>query len=450
MGLSLMRRLSGIAEWPAERRFVRMLLLAYGAFILYGTFIPFRFSADPNLLHHQLSRAQILPYQAGVKNFSIPDVVSNILLFVPFGTLVVGAGVRIRGAHFPWARVVLVGGYGLGFGLAIEAGQVFTPYRTTSLLDTTCNAIGAVIGAILGYCLLRSLGSRRKLSIPHLLRERPTVLLLGVVVLAAMADAFYPFEPTLDVSTVLGNLKRGRWFPFQDGPYRALGDMLVDKILLFAVLGDVARRSLADRDGALSVLRQVWLPTVLFAASLEGGKLFFMGRAPNVESLLLASLGALLGILVVPLLAATTMVTKHPIEILFGLALLLIVYAELTPFTWAVSADAVAAKASRVEWLPMASYYRAEPRRALFDLGKKVFLVCPLGVLAAARRTAVTSPGRRWMAATWGFGVGIILETFQLLQVSRLPSTTDVLVFGASAWIGAVLFERYRAIVNGA
>src|SRR5262249_4726934 len=55
-----------------------------------GSFIPFRFSDDPEFVRSQFVRFFAPPYDHGVRRFSLPDVVSNVLLFVPFGLLCVG------------------------------------------------------------------------------------------------------------------------------------------------------------------------------------------------------------------------------------------------------------------------------------------------------------------------------------------------------------------------
>jgi hypothetical protein len=39
----------------------------------------------------------------------------------------------------------------------------------------------------------------------------------------------------------------------------------------------------------------------------------------------------------------------------------------------------------------------------------------------------------------------IAIELTQVLLSSRIPSTTDVIIFSASAWVGIVLFEGYRS-----
>ena len=236
--------------------------------------------------------------------------------------------------------------------------------------------------------------------------------------------------------------------PFRHGAHRFLGDLIVEKVLVFALLGDLVRRSLDTGKAWFSGALPAALLTYAFAAAVEGGKLFFVARTPNAENFLLGSLGGVMGALLGRLLADMPPVRRRPLDVLLVLALLLIAYSELTPFDWMISREAIGAKTLRVEWLPVASYYEADPEMALFDLGKKSVLGCALGVLVQARRASRGLPRRLWLPAAWGLGAGAILEASQLLQVSHKPSTTDVLIFGVAAWAGCALYARYRTLVR--
>ena len=112
----MMIRVTSQAEvLPSGRRLTRLLLLFYCIFILYGSFIPFNFTAHPRRVGERLSRALIIPYQGGAKNFSVPDVASNVLLFIPFGALGVSLLLVGPGARRPWQSVAVTGGLGLVF-----------------------------------------------------------------------------------------------------------------------------------------------------------------------------------------------------------------------------------------------------------------------------------------------------------------------------------------------
>jgi len=63
-------------------------------FVVYGSFFPFDFTADPAVVRAHASRIVLRPFEAnGKRAFSIPDVASNLLLGVPAGLLLVAGGV---------------------------------------------------------------------------------------------------------------------------------------------------------------------------------------------------------------------------------------------------------------------------------------------------------------------------------------------------------------------
>src|SRR5262249_38345818 len=130
----------------AERKLLRWIFFFYCLFILYGSFIPFRFSDDPEFV-----RFFAPPYDHGVRRFSLPDVVSNVLLFVPFGLLWVGGEFSLRLQSRFWRVAFTTGLLGLLSGLVIESGQMFSPGRIASILDALCNGIGSATGAAAGY-----------------------------------------------------------------------------------------------------------------------------------------------------------------------------------------------------------------------------------------------------------------------------------------------------------
>src|SRR4029077_13460763 len=156
--------------------------------------------------------------------------------------------------------------------------------------------------------------------------------------------------------------------------------------------------------------------------------------------------GALLGILFLPTLAEADICRRYPIEILMALVLGLVTYSELSPFDWIKSMDELPARLSKVEWLPFGAYYGADTQSALFDLGKKLFVIGPLGFLIAARAQQKNALRRRIVVALVGLLTGTALEAGQILLRSRIPSITDVLLFGLATWAGAVIFERFSLL----
>jgi VanZ family protein len=265
-----------------------------------------------------------------------------------------------------------------------------------------------------------------------------------LLLLASVADAYYPFDVTLDVSAVWHNLKNSRLIPFAGGLRRFWLDLFVEKILLFTAIGYLALQNLPQ--GTVHTRRLAWAACSVIAMLIEVGKLFFVGRVPNLDNVVLSSLGALVGVLLIPPLAATSFARQHARRILVILILCIIAYVELSPFDWIRSADQIPFRVAMIEWLPFSSYYGAEPQAALFDLAKKLFLLGSLGFLIAAGTRDVSPRKRQRIAAMVGLLVGLVLEGGQIALQSRNPSLTDVLLFGGAAWAGAVVFERYRRI----
>ncbi len=438
----------GLAELRisfAERKLLRWLFFFYCLFILYGSFIPFRFSDDPEFVRSQFVRFFTPPYEHGVRRFSLPDVVSNVLLFVPFGLLWVGGEFSLRMQSRLGKAAFTVGLLGLLSGLVIESGQMFSPGRTASILDALCNGIGSGTGAAAAYLLFRAFRGSFGLGLLQLLRQRPSLVLLALLLMVSITDAYYPFDVTLDVSTVWQNVKNTQLIPFV-GVHRSWLDLLVEKTLLYAAIGYLALRNLPG--GTAPNPKLAWIACSAIGVLIEAGKLFFARRAPNIDNVLFSSLGALVGVVLVPPLAATGIARRHPSRVLVILILCIIAYVELSPFDWIRSTDEIPLRIAKIEWLPFSSYYSAEPQAALFDLAKKLVLLGPLGFLVAqGRRNG--SPRRRYvLAAATGLLLGLILEAGQIGLQSRNPSLTDVLLFGGAAWAGAVAFERYRRIVD--
>lgn len=429
------------AETPLiERRALRWLLLFYCLFILYGSFIPFRFSADAAFVYSQWGRFFAPPFVNGVRQFSILDVVSNVLLFIPFGFVWVGSEIGRPILSRLFGVTLVVSGVGFLFGMLIEVGQMFSPGRTASILDAVCNGFGAGIGGTFGYVIFRALRGYLGPAVTAILRERPLLLVLLLLMMAVLADAYYPFEITLDVSTVWDNLKHIQWVPFVGGPHRFWMYLVVEKVFFFAAISYLAIVDLR-RYRLRSPAPLAWCLCIAFAFAVETGKLFFVGRVPNAENFVLAGFGALIGIVLVVPAAETACLRRNSSFVLLVLILAVQVYSELSPFDWISSANELPARIAKIEWLPFSAYYGADPQSALFDLGKKFFIVGPLGFILASRKRR-----GRLLAALVGLISGVILEACQVALRSRTASITDVLVFGVAAWLGAVVYERFLRI----
>ncbi len=431
-------------DW--HKRTARRLLLAYCLFIVYGCFLPFRFNFDPNFVAWRWEVFLLEPMRGNLPRVSVPDAVSNVLLFFPFGILcawAIAANHARRGAFLP---VLLTTACGVGFGIVIESGQTLSPWRSPSLIDILSNAIGAFIGAAFGRISFRPVQGWGQGRFGRLLREQPSWLALGYLMAGVLIDSFYPFAITLDISTVWRNIRWSHWLPFH-GPLRySWLEIFAGRVAFFALIGYVVSLNIRRRSLPAGVL--AWLACSLFALAVETAKLFFAGRSFDSENVLFCSLGALAGILLETNFPQSAWLRSRRQTVWFLLVVIFLLHFELSPFDW-ISATELSARFSRIEWLPFKSYYAAEPLRALFDLQRKIYFLAPLGFTSMALYTSrgAAEPRKRALLACMGIAIG--LESLQLFVRSRVPSTTDLITFSASAWAGILVFELLQRKTNG-
>ena len=119
-------------------------LLAYVAFVIYGSLVPLEFQALP--LSEAWQRFQRIEYLAlGVE--SRADWVANGVLYLPLGFLAARA-LRRPLASWPTAAVAALA-LGCTTAIAIEFAQLFFPARTVSQNDLIAEFAGAALGAML-------------------------------------------------------------------------------------------------------------------------------------------------------------------------------------------------------------------------------------------------------------------------------------------------------------
>lgn len=170
---------------------------ALALFILYGSSGPWAGEA---------SRAAEL---AGI---SLPDIAQNLLLYVPFGLLGVWAlrGVRLRRT----ALFLSLAALGLAYSAVMELLQMLLADRIASPLDVVANVAGTIIGALLAAPVeqagVMATGQIRRTGLFSTPASYVLVVLLATIVVAA----WYPFDITLDISTLSERtlaLRRDPW-----------------------------------------------------------------------------------------------------------------------------------------------------------------------------------------------------------------------------------------------
>ena len=260
-------------------------------FILLLTAAPFHFDTSRNSILAHLARVRLDPLISPDtdRRISLPDVVQNLLLFVPFGA----AAVWALGGDRPTRHIVSVVLLACALSVVAETIQLLTTDRISSLSDVLANTTGAVTGALTAILLRK----RRPAEFIDLAKTSfvtaPTyypTLASGLLVCVA---AWEPFDFTLDVGVVTGHLKALRavlWqpsFPIEQivgfVPFLLFGFMLTQWLRELRVPFPVVVGIGAVITGGIS---------------LEVSQIFIESRLPSVAGALANAAGGVAGALV--------------------------------------------------------------------------------------------------------------------------------------------------------
>lgn len=430
------------AHAASLRRLVTTALLAYLAFVIYGSLVPLRLQPLP--LDEALRRFAATP-MLNLGLASRADLVANLLLFVPLAFLLRERLVGARGG-----AVALMGSLLLWLGCAalavgIEFTQVFFPARTVSLNDITAEAAGAA-GGLMAHALFGDRLRRWALGWWQAEGARPLAgrILNGYLVLLLLF-AVMPLDLTVSPVELYHKYREGRidLLPFTDladDPAQALYDMAVD-LLLWVPVGLLWR--LAGHATGRVVLRGV-----MVAAVLELLQLFVFSRVTSTTDVITGGLGCGLGALLAARPAAGGRRAWPLWLLLWATAALALFW---YPFDFGFAGSSLAARWSEAMRVPFATYYAGSEYQALNELLRKSLVFLPGGLLWAgwAAQQAGGSAGRR---RTWHrFGavlavlLALVVEGGQLALPGKVADLTDALLEATGAWLGIFLGARLWA-----
>jgi VanZ family protein len=165
-------------------RFAATALGALALFIFYGSGSPWAGDA---------------PRVAELPGFSLPDFLQNVILYIPFGVFGMWT---LRGLRPSSLRFLLVIALALAYSCAMELLQMRLADRIASPLDVAANFAGASIGALVAGPVERPLGALGGMMDAAGLYSTPVRYVFVAVLVVLVTAAWYPFDITLDVSTL--------------------------------------------------------------------------------------------------------------------------------------------------------------------------------------------------------------------------------------------------------
>ena len=363
------------------------------------------------------------------------DVVSNVLLFMPWGFLLafwlVGRG---RGYLTVVSVALLSGAFLSG---TVEFVQLFAPSRYCSLIDLVTNTFGSTVGASIGWPVARRLWPVASVRIRQSLSARPLLACALAAAAGLIVAGLAPFKPSLELSDLKAAVRAARPIPFgpplrgrapAPQPWSWASELAV-WVLAGGLFALAARGS--SRRGSEAIAWAVGSAGILSLA-IEALQIAIPGRDVDMTSVALAAMGSALG-------AAPVACTGEgdarrwigPALWIWGLAAVLGAW-NPPQFTWP------APPYWRREMIvPFWSYFHSRTMDDLADVVEQALVFVPLGVLLAARSPRQSFPGAIFI----GLVLGVVLEIGQAFIPSRFADVTDALSAAAGAGLGLCLWR---------
>ncbi len=265
---------------PPKKSTARALWAAFAIFIVYGTTFPFHFWGRNYAFRQLLHRINWHPVS------SVPDVVQNILLFMPFGFLGYFSLVHKRSPLKKTAVVIL----GFLLSTSVEFSQIFETDRWPALSDVIFNTVGTAVGLIGGVMLKRSVLGFKSNPMARKYLDAPSAFPLLIFIILVTGSLWQPFDFSLEVSNIWGHVKQ-----FLKEPLRfTRPDDDVLSALQFALVSLFACRLFRETGWR----RPVVVGTVLTAylgVSLEATQVIIVSRGPEIQDALVSWVGAFAG-----------------------------------------------------------------------------------------------------------------------------------------------------------
>lgn len=408
-------------------------------FIFYATTIPWDYTQP-----FSLDGVHWIPGWDSERNriWSIPDMVQNVVLFLPFG-LFAYLGLPFVRARGPILGAILAGALGLLLSTSVELLQTMSASRSPATTDLVTNFSGALGGGIAGALWQATLAERFQRHLGALVRSRPGLLIyllfLGAIVLGGLA----PFIPTLDVGMLRHQVRL-----FLDAPWgnKPLGALLSDG-LLFGAMTFLAVRELPGLWktplGAAAKIGLAIVTSTIIALGLEAAQLVIIGHSPGLQDTVVGIVAALLAAGLAPVLLGSELraasalgeLTRRRPALVLAFAIVAPTLRALQPFEFRPLGEALDA-VDGWQFVPFWALFRNLNVSTFRNVFEAAAIYLPLGYALYALGK---SPRFGFLAC---LALAEVLEILQIPVVARVYDITEGVYAGLMGLVGAWAFTR--------
>ncbi len=422
-----------------------LAFLAYLAFVVYGSLVPFQYRP------HTWDEAWQLFLGIQYLNLGVvsrADWVANIVLYVPLAFL--GCSALARGETAASVRAVaavLVLAFCLAVAVAVEFSQLFFAPRTVSLNDLLAETLGSLGGILLWWAGRHRLSGLWRSFLSG--GERSLLAAITGYLLLYLALALFPYDILLsldELSWKLGSERVGWLVAGNCESVLRCSIRLLAEAVALAPLGLLVA---LYRPGF--GLRRLLAYGLVLGVGLEFLQLLVASGTSQGLSVLFRAAGLGAGYL-------GGLLLRH-----HGLTALLPPLRGLVPWLlppYLALAAAVSGwfsgpwlspgqaldRLPDLQFMPFYYHYFSTEPVAMASLLANAALYGPLGLMVWLRRGV--RPGGGSIAALWGFSLSLAMELGKLLLAPKHPDLTNPLIGAAAAMVAyslALWLERVLA-----
>jgi len=375
-----------------------------------------------------------------LKARDVVDAVRNVALFAGLGVLWVSTAARAS-----LRDVVRVTLFGATISFAVETVQLFSPTRTSSLIDVATNTFGALAGAMLMWVTIRLVKARptrtRLLGVPF---GAIAVPYLGAV----LCEVFTPLLRQEHVPDILGSRLVVALSTIP--PFSAERIPWLDAVLLFPagafltafILEEVDRRTISFAQLASTLIGSALIAATELAHGVGGGLIRPEAVAVHIVAFVL---GALAG----PRLIGGFLRlgdARRRLGVLVSAYSLLLIAWTWRPFRPRLDTAWVSAQFGETHLVPLAALANQVSLFSVGHLGNIFLLFVPLGVILVARASRDVRAENSSMSWELAYGLALpwVLELGHLVLADRTFDVTNSIVEMAGMCIGWSLTVRSR------
>lgn len=395
----------------------KFLWALYIFFIFYGALIPFNFDLTAASILSNINGIEIIPFvDSDGTRASIPDVVQNILFFIPFGLLGFVVN-QWRGKIFIPFLVLM----GLSLSFSVECLQILTIDRTSSVTDLITNSLGTFVGAVTGVNLsslfLKLENNNRVQKLGNNIYFYPFCVAFALVFLGTLQ----PFDFTLDVGETFWKIKR-----FIKNPFDFSGTLRDEGVVFFRffLFGYVSSLFL-KKEFKVGTAKIVVI-TSLMGIILEGAQLIISSRVPAMRDAFVNVIAVIAGVIF------TRVSLSLFTEKVWGAIIMLTV--TITAAMDALSPYLPAKEYTPMNLFPFLPYYQVTTFIALSNFIDSFLIYFPLGFLMCF----IIKKNRPPLIVLIALVISLPLEFAQGNILGRYPDITDII----GGLIGALAGEQ--------